>query len=115
MKKQESHYKVVHIGLLILIYIFCLYMFFYHYINILPNNLFSVSYSTVIKDENGELLSAIIADDKQWRFPTINMVPEKFKTCIIQYEDARFFYHLGFDIPSLIRALYKNIKHQKNC
>ena len=32
-------------------------------------------YSTVVEDKSGELLSATIASDGQWRFPTSDSIP----------------------------------------
>jgi penicillin-binding protein 1C len=59
------------------------------------------------------LLGAKIADDKQWRFPLMDSVPEKFKTCIVQFEDRYFYYHPGVNLFSIFRALKQNIKSGK--
>lgn len=75
--------------------------------------MFKVPHSSVIEDINNELLYATVADDFQWRFPVIDTVPYKFATCIVQFEDARFYWHNGFDVFSLFRALYNNIKAKK--
>lgn len=83
------------------------------FIFILPNPLFNVSYSCVVVDKNGELLGVKISDDKQWRFPETDSVNEKFKTCIVCFEDKRFYYHLGVDPLSIIRATKQNIKSSK--
>ncbi len=72
-------------GLLILVSLLILYIF------CLPEQLFDVSYSTVVTDRNGELLGARIAADEQWRFPACDTIPEKFKTCLIEFEDRYFF------------------------
>jgi len=80
----------------------------------LPVKLFDVSYSTVVEDRDGNLLSAVIADDGQWRFPSDNIIPSKFESCIIQFEDSRFKWHPGVDIFALARAFYQNIKSGKN-
>lgn len=80
------------------------------YIFILPTKLFNDPYSTVILDKKENLLGAHIAQDHQWRFPPISNIPDKFKNCITQFEDKRFFYHPGFDPISIIRAIYQNIQ-----
>lgn len=77
---------------------------------LLPEQIFSSPYSTVIEAETGELLSAIIADDGQWRFPADKEVPQKFAACIIEFEDSRFLTHNGIDPAAIIRAMYYNIK-----
>ena len=59
---------------------------------------------------NNELLGAKIAKDGQWRFPHNNKIPEKFKTCIIQFEDEYFYNHPGFNPISIFKALSANLK-----
>jgi penicillin-binding protein 1C len=75
----------------------------------LPSKLFTDPYSTVLEASNGELLSAAIARDGQWRFPETDSVPDKFAEAIITYEDKRFRGHPGVDILSLGRAFRQNI------
>ena len=80
---------------------------------ILPSQLFKEPHSTVIKDRYDELLGAHVADDGQYRFPETDSVPYKFKKAIITFEDKRFYYHPGFDIISLFRAIKQNLKTGK--
>jgi penicillin-binding protein 1C len=75
----------------------------------LPRQLFSSSYSTVLEDRTGQLLSASIASDGQWRFPEISDVNDKFVRAITTYEDKRFLSHPGVDVLALGRAVRKNI------
>lgn len=63
----------------------------------------------MIITEKGELLSARIADDGQWRFPESDSIPEKFEIAIKYFEDEYFNYHLGVNPISFIRALKQNI------
>ena len=79
----------------------------------LPDPLFDTSYSTVISDHEGVLLGASTAKDQQWRFPLSDSIPEKFETCIIQFEDAHFYRHPGVNPISLAKALYQNIRQGK--
>ena len=81
--------------------------------NALPNPLFSDPYSTVVLSAGGELLSARIAKDEQWRFPESEVVSEKFKTSIIYFEDEYFFKHPGVNPVSMFRAFKQNIKAKK--
>ncbi|MBN2173066.1 MAG: penicillin-binding protein 1C [Bacteroidales bacterium] len=76
----------------------------------LPELLFNDPTSTVIEDRSGKLLGAKIAEDGQWRFPIQQDVPEKFKICIIQFEDRYFFKHPGINPGSLVRAAIQNIR-----
>lgn len=76
----------------------------------LPRTLFNEPYSTVLQAKSGELLSASIARDGQWRFPPAREVPSKFEEALILFEDKRFFSHPGVDILSLGRAMRQNIR-----
>ena len=79
----------------------------------LPSSIFDVPYSTVLEARGGELLSAAIASDGQWRFPEAERVPDKFSEAVIAFEDKRFYFHPGVDVFSLARALGQNIAHGK--
>ncbi len=59
------------------------------------------------------MLGAQIAKDGQWRFPHNDSIPEKFKTCIVQFEDAYFYKHPGFNPISIFKALRDNFKSGK--
>jgi len=75
--------------------------------------IFNEPLSTVLLDQEGNLLGAKIAADQQWRFPERQEVPEKFKKAILTYEDHYFYYHPGFNPIALIRAIYQDIKSRK--
>lgn len=76
----------------------------------LPSQLFKEPTATVITSSNNELLGAQIAADGQWRFPQNDSIPDKFKTCIIQFEDEYFYTHPGFNLISIFKALRDNLK-----
>ena len=61
-------------------------------------------------DREGELLGARISEDGQWRFPPTDSVPERYATCVIQFEDRGFRYHPGVNPLSIGRAFVQNIK-----
>lgn len=91
------------LGIVILIlYIFCL-----------PDNLFKVDYSTVVTDRDQELLGARIANDNQWRFPPSDSIPDKFRICLLEFEDRYFYYHWGVNPLSTARAIIQNLKYGK--
>jgi len=92
---------------------YCVAALFYIFLTILPSPLFNSPLSTVILDRNGNLLGAQIAKDGQWRFPVNENVPEKYKTALLTFEDRRFQYHQGFDLISIFRALWLNLKTGK--
>ncbi len=85
---------------LCLLYIFCL-----------PKELFKEDVSSILNDSSGKLLGARIAKDGQWRFPYSDDIPEKFKTCIIEFEDRRFEKHWGVDPWGIARAIEQNIRN----
>ncbi|QNM85120.1 penicillin-binding protein 1C [Polaribacter pectinis] len=94
--------KTIFLVVLLIFYAFCL-----------PKELFTKPTSTVITSNNNELLGALIAKDGQWRFPHNDSVPEKFKTCLIQFEDEHFYKHPGFNPVSILKALKQNLQEGK--
>lgn len=79
----------------------------------LPSTLFNKPCSTVLEDDNHQLLAAQIASDGQWRFPQIEQVPEKFEKCIIHFEDEYFYYHPGFNPVAIFKSLKRNVSAGK--
>ncbi len=79
----------------------------------LPKPLFDAPTATVIETRDGELLGAKIADDGQWRFPETDSVPQKFRHCILAFEDQQFYRHFGFNPVSMMDAIIENIKAGK--
>lgn len=94
--------KIIFVGVLLTFYAFCL-----------PNNLFLKPTSTVITSAKDELLGALIAADGQWRFPHNEAVPQKFITCVVQFEDAHFYKHPGFNPISIFKAFKQNLEAGK--
>lgn len=81
------------------------------YLVCLPRDLFKdTDYSTVVLSKDGGLLGARIADDGQWRFPPCKTVPEKYGTCLVEFEDRYFRYHPGVNPVSVLRAAAGNIR-----
>ncbi|MFD2551408.1 penicillin-binding protein 1C [Bizionia sediminis] len=103
--KQIATYIKTHklkmgvLGVLLIAYYVCL-----------PKHLFSDPTATVITSKNNQLLGAKIAADGQWRFPQNDSVPEKFKACILAFEDAYFYKHPGFNPVSIFKAFKANLK-----
>lgn len=96
---KNNKIKSAVLFVLLIAYYFCL-----------PKQLFKDPTATVITSKNDELLGAQIAKDGQWRFPHNDSIPEKFKTCIIQFEDEYFYKHPGFNPVSIFKALRENLK-----
>ncbi|MBL1280838.1 MAG: penicillin-binding protein 1C [Fluviicola sp.] len=93
--------------------VFLLFGFFVWYIGCLPEQLFSESTSTVLLDRNGQLLGAHISEDEQWRFTECDSVPYKFRKCIVEFEDRRFYSHFGVSLKGIGRAIVQNLSAGK--
>ncbi len=106
--KRIIHYikrhkkRSVIVLILLIAYYFCL-----------PRQLFDDPTSTVVQSVEGELLGAKIATDGQWRFPASDSIPEKFKQCILYFEDQHFYKHPGFNPVSIFNAMQQNAKAGK--
>jgi len=81
---------------------------FYFYSIWLRDPLFKSPVSSVLLSENNELLAARISNDGQWRFPAVDSVPLKFRTCVLYFEDEYFKYHPGINPAAVIRSLKNN-------
>ena len=102
LKKPKVIILLVFLTISFLLFWFCL-----------PKPLFNSPTSYVIDDADGQLLGAAIATDGQWRFPPNAEVPEKFKQCIITFEDKRFMHHPGVDLLALGRAIKQDFHSRK--
>lgn len=96
--KKKKKFGLIFLGLLLLIFL----------LFPLPKPLFDNPYSTLLESKEGELLSAKIAEDGQWRFPISDTVPLKFEKSILQFEDEYFYYHPGINPISIFRAAKQN-------
>lgn len=79
----------------------------------LPKELFNDPYATVVNDFRGELMSARIATDGQWRFPELNDLPDKYEKALLFFEDQHFYSHPGVNPVALGRAAWQNIKERR--
>jgi penicillin-binding protein 1C len=75
----------------------------------LPEPVFGGDYSTVVLDEEGEILRAFLSSGGQWYFPPeVDMeVPYKLKRAILLFEDRHFYSHPGVNPFSMVRALWQ--------
>ncbi len=80
------------------------------YLFSLPDPLFDAPWSYVLTDREGRLLGARVAEDGQWRFPPSESLPPRFVTCLLAFEDRRFWRHPGFDPLALGRAALQNLR-----
>jgi penicillin-binding protein 1C len=75
-----------------------------------PMPSFDAPLSTVVEAADGTLLGARVAADGQWRFPPPDSLPDKYVTCLINYEDRYFRWHPGVNPVAVARALAGNIR-----
>ncbi len=69
-------------------------------------------FSRVVLDKDGEMLRVFLNREEQWVYPdTGTPVPEKLKTCVLVFEDKRFYSHFGVDPVAVLRAAYLNIRN----
>ena len=80
----------------------------------LRRTLFDEPYATVIESHQGELLGAKIARDGQWRFPAQDSIPDKFRKCIVEFEDRNFYRHPGFNPIAMFNAMRQNSHARKD-
>ena len=95
------------------IFIVTISVLFIWFLGCLPNPLFNDPYSKTVNDYKGNLLSAKIAADGQWRFPENDSVNSKFAKCITSFEDHYFYSHPGINPASFWRAFKQNIRAKK--
>ncbi len=76
----------------------------------LPTPLFPDDYSQLILDRNGEMLRVFLNDREQIHFPPKKdrAIPKKLETAILAYEDRYFYYHIGVNPISILKAAYQN-------
>ncbi len=71
-----------------------------------------VSYSTIVTDDQGEVLHAYLSADQQWR---IAVIPEDItpllRQTILTKEDRYFYYHPGVNPFALLKSLMGNLWH----
>jgi penicillin-binding protein 1C len=77
----------------------------------LPDPVFINDYSTVVLDQDDQILRVFLNNEEQWCFPpNPNLqIPDKLKITVLQYEDKYFYWHPGINTFSVFRALYQNI------
>ena len=76
----------------------------------LPEPQFSKDFSKAIYSADGELLSARVSTDEQWRFRIEGKLSDKYVQALLHFEDRRFFYHPGIDPLGILRALRDNLR-----
>ena len=79
-----------------------------------PNPLLDRPRSIAVYASDGTLLSARIAKGGQLRLAAPDTVPEKYIRCLLEFEDRRFWYHIGIDPVAIVRAMRSNVQGGEN-
>lgn len=73
-----------------------------------------VEYSTIIKDDKGQLLNAFLTKDDKWRMKTeLDEISPLLRKTIIAKEDRYFYHHPGINVLAVGRAALMNIIRMK--
>src|SRR6201996_3481240 len=73
-----------------------------------------VEYSTIITDDNGEVIHAFLTHDQQWRMKTeLGEISPLLHKTIVEKEDKIFYDHPGINPLAMLRALARNILHMR--
>ena len=72
----------------------------------LPTPLFTVPYSTVILDKEGEIMGMTVASDGQYRVSGRGRLSMKYMAALLCFEDKRFLTHSGVDPLAIGREDY---------
>jgi penicillin-binding protein 1C len=71
-------------------------------------------YSTTVYDTNGNILSTFLNNTDKWRlYAPLEEVSDDFVKSILEKEDSGYYYHLGFNPFSILRAAYSNLSSAK--
>ncbi len=106
MHKNLLYFKFVLATILLCASIYFLFL-------VLPKKLITTKDSASITDEQGQIISARVAKDGQWRIHTKQAIPEKYKIALLTFEDKNFYRHLGISLQALLRATKQNINKRK--
>jgi penicillin-binding protein 1C len=67
------------------------------------------SFSPVVLDRDGKMLSAYLNEEDIWRIKTNkNEVSPYFLKAILQKEDKYFYYHPGVNLVAIVKAVFNN-------
>jgi penicillin-binding protein 1C len=73
-----------------------------------------IEYSTIITDNNGEVINAYLTKDQKWRMKTeLNEISALLRKTIVAKEDKYFYYHPGVNFFAVGRAAFMNLFHMR--
>lgn len=95
-------------------YFLCISFLLFLFLDLLFPFKIANNYSPIIRAQNGEVLQAQLSSDEQWRMYThLNEMSADLKNVFIYKEDRFFYYHIGVNPFSIMRAIRDNFAYQK--
>ena len=74
----------------------------------------AIKFSRIVEAKDGSLLRGYLSEDQKWRLPiSYDQLPENFVKSILFKEDQYFYYHVGVNPFSVMRALVDNLTFGK--
>lgn len=74
---------------------------------------FNRDFAPVVYAGDGQILSASVAGDAQWRMYCSTGMPPRLATSIRLFEDQYFYYHPGINPVSILKAMWDNIRAKR--
>lgn len=74
----------------------------------------SIEYSTIITDQQNNIIHAFLTSDEKWRMKTeLSEITPELQQAILYKEDKYFYYHFGINPIAIGRAAFNNIVKSK--
>ena len=104
--KRLKKFVIFIITLFLLLFIYLIKL----YISYNPKELVeNIIYSQVVLDRRGVILSVFLNDKEEFHLKYDGEIPETLKTAVINYEDKKFYSHLGVDYPRIVKSFFNNL------
>lgn len=104
--KRLKKFVIFIITLFLLLFIYLIKI----YISYNPKELVeNINYSQVVLDRRGVILSVFLNDKEEFHLKYDGEIPETLKTAVINYEDKKFYSHLGVDYPRIVKSFFNNL------
>ena len=104
--KRLKKFVIFIITLFLLLFIYLIKI----YISYNPKELVeNINYSQVVLDRRGVILSVFLNDKEEFHLKYDGEIPKTLKTAVINYEDKKFYSHLGVDYPRIVKSFFNNL------
>ena len=104
--KRLKKFVIFIITLFLLLFVYLIKI----YISYNPKELVeNINYSQVVLDRRGVILSVFLNDKEEFHLKYDGEIPETLKTAVINYEDKKFYSHLGVDYPRIVKSFFNNL------